>query len=226
MTSLGLFTSLYRQTSRIYVRGMSLGIRLSFWTPYQPLAEAGIRLGPAREEVTYARWARIEPTLPPGPLSVLDVGANVGFFSVKMAQRGCFVTSLDNTFYATLLHHIKTTLALPNLVATDMYLGPSNIQSLPAYDCTFLLSVFHHWCVSYGRNVALAMLAAIHAKTNQVLYFETGQPDTASAKYRSSLPEMTPDPLAWSKSYFGQHGASEVRALGVFQGRHLLAVIK
>lgn len=226
VTRVETFRSTYSLMSRLFVRTMSLCLRLSLWTPYQPMPEAGVRIDPTRAELTHDRWAKIEPTLPAGPLSVLDIGSNIGFFSVRMAQRGSFVTSLDNTFYSMVLHHLKTTLHLSNLVATDMYLNPSNINSLPRYDCTLLLSVFHHWCVAYGSEASLAMLAVIYEKTRHVLYFETGQPDSASQKYRSRLPEMAPNPLAWAQSYFRQCGASEVRELGFFRGRHLLAIFK
>jgi SAM-dependent methyltransferase len=219
-------TKVYKLTSRLVIHTVSLCNRLSIWTPYQPLPEVGITVDRSSTERTLDRWAKIEPTVPPGPLSVLEIGCNVGFFSVKMAQRGCFVTSLDNTFYSTLLFHIKTTLDLQNLATTDMFLTPSNVHTLPRYDCTFLLSVFHHWCVAYRSDAALAMLDTLYERTNRILYFETGQPDTASERYRSRLPEMVPTPLAWMESYFKERGAVEVRELGFFRGRHLVAVFK
>jgi SAM-dependent methyltransferase len=212
--------------SRLLVYAASLSNRVCLWMPYQPLPEAGIRVDRASTERTLDRWARIEPTLPPEPVSVLDIGCNVGFFSVRMAQRGCFVTGLDKTLYATLLHHIKTSLGLHNLATAGMLLTPGNIHTLPRYDCTFLLSVFHHWCVAHGSDTALSMLATAYERTNRVMYFETGQPDTTGEKYRSRLPQMTPTPLAWMERYFKERGAAEVRNLGYFRGRHLVAVFK
>lgn len=70
------------------------------------------------------------------------------------------------------------------------------------------------------------MLGTIYEKTNRVLYFETGQPDSGGEKYRSRLPEMAPNPLAWMASHFKALGAAKVRELHFFHGRHLVAVFK
>ncbi|MFX0195102.1 MAG: class I SAM-dependent methyltransferase [Candidatus Hodarchaeota archaeon] len=217
----------------IYTLQISIVLRVFVWlnrlgivTFYQPLPRLGVKTDAARTARAVRRWEAIKQDLNSGPMSVLDIGCNVGFYSIKLAELGHFVTGIDNHLFYTFAFCAKEALGIPNLTFSNLLLTPKNIKTLPNYDCTLLLSVFHHWCVSYGTDDALQMLDDVYKKTNRVLFFETAQEDTASEKYRAVLPDMGEAPEIWLHGYFRQRGCRDVRTICYIRGRYLIAVYK
>jgi hypothetical protein len=101
---------------------------------------------------------------------------------------------------------------------------PQNIESLPACDVVLLLSVFHHWCRSYGTECALTMLQQVANRTKLKLFFETAAP--TEPDFKDVLPNMDEIPELWWIAQFRSMGFKEVRILGKSRGRDLIMGVK
>lgn len=213
----------YNKLIIIVIKGINLFGLVSF---YEPVPQLKIRVGKKKTMRAVERWNMIEREIPLKPMSVLDIGCNVGYYSINLAEKGHFVTALDNRFFASIVYYEKEALKLKQLSSFCMKLSPANIDALPKYDCVFLLSVFHHWCREYGSEAAMKMLDVIYTKTNRMLFFETGQTDSASEKYRKALPNMGDDPEKWMHQYFSGKGCTNVKTLGNVRDRYLILVNK
>lgn len=187
------------------------------YNPYQPIPWLG-KLGGKRYVGTFARWDAIEKVIPPPPRSVLDIGSNIGFFSLKLAERGYIVIGVEAGWGAYRLGgSLRDTLDLDNVACLKMTIQPSNIDALPSVDIMLFLSVFHHWILAYGFEEASMMLGVLLNKTKEMLFFETGQStDPGVAPYLTVLPDMKPDPRTWMTNFLLEVGASEVQYLGNF----------
>ena len=197
-----------------------------FITFYQPLTQLGFNIDQARTKRTLKRWDGIKNSISREPMSVLDIGCNIGFYSIKLAELGHFVTGIDTRIYTLFAFYAQQALGIKKLSFHDLVLTPKNIKILPSYDCILLLSVFHHWCVSFGKEQAIQMLDIVYKRTKKILFFETAQPDSASDKYRDVLPEMGRKPEEWLRKFFKRKGCHEVKTISYIRGRYLLAVIK
>lgn len=103
-------------------------------------------------------------------------------------------------------------------------LTPENLDLLPNVDFTILMSVFHHWCYSYGADNALQMLMTLLSKTRHVLFFETAQYDETSDRYRDILPDKGAiSSEEWWRDYFLSKGCPGVHTI-LARGRSLMAV--
>jgi hypothetical protein len=79
-----------------------------------------------------------------------------------------------------------------------MEVSPSTVELVPAADCVLVLSVWHHFVREWGFEEATEMLAEIWAKTDRLLFFETGE-DEMPASWR--LPAMRPDARSWLSEF-------------------------
>ncbi|HEY3185761.1 MAG TPA: DUF1698 domain-containing protein [Gaiellaceae bacterium] len=142
-----------------------------------------------------SRWQAIAPVLEQAEArTALDLGCNVGFFTVKMAQAGIATVGVEShpTFYRTALYATRQ-LRLSNAGILVLRLAPGTIELLPKVDAILFLALWHHLVRSHGLDQATSMLETIWART-KVLVFETGE-DEMPASY--GLPRMTPDAGTW-----------------------------
>jgi len=198
---------------------------------YHTIPQLHITTHPAKASVTFRRWEAMRACLPDRKMSVLDIGCNSGFFSIHLAERGNFVTAVDNHIYALFVFLAKERLRLGNIAPCNYLLTPDNIATMPCYDCILLLAVFHHWCDHYGSEQALDMLAATYSKAGAILFFETGQPDSSDTekirRYQKHMPDMGNDAEAWMHGYFKKLGCRKVETISRAENnRCLLAVYK
>ena len=207
-----IFFRIRKIKSRFVIFSAKLLDRLSILGFYQSVPDLGIN---KKDELTFSRWAAIEENLPDRgvPLSALDLGSNSGFYSISLAKKGHCVTALDYSIvHYSFLYNAINILGLNNVFVGKMCVKPGNIDGLPSYDCVLLLNVFHHWCRAYGKDEGLAMLDKIYRKTNDVMFFETGQPDT-DPWVKDALPEMGDNPSEWIIEHFKSKGATDVREI-------------
>jgi len=201
---------------------------------YQPVP--GLRVRKAKRAVgSGSRWAAMEPVVERlGVKSAMDVGANVGYFPIKLASRGIPAVALESD-----PRNVRTTATavrrnqLDNVAVMELEFRPDTLDLLPATDCTLLLSVWHHLVRERGLDSATHLLQELWARTGKVMFFDTGEDEMPES---FGLPRMVPTPDAWLREYLqkncaggriehlGRHRAFD--AAGLPTDRALFAVIR
>ncbi len=122
------------------------------------------------------RWELIEPHLKPEDHTALDIGSASGFFTAKLADRGMFAIGLEvrNDRVESAVRSWGTR---PGLAFMRWSLEPENIAWLPEVDVVLLLTVYHHWCNTFGRPEAEEMLRELGRKTNRLIFEPPGRHD-------------------------------------------------
>jgi SAM-dependent methyltransferase len=149
-----------------------------------------------------SRWEAIAPVLErAGARTALDLGCNVGFFTVKLAQAGIAAVGVEShpTFYRTALY-ARRQLRLSNVGILVLGLAPETVELLPEVDAVLFLALWHHLVRSHGLDEATSMLETIWART-RVLVFETGENELPGSY---GLPPMTPDAGTWLAEFLGR----------------------
>jgi len=180
---------------------------------YQPLPWVG-RPFAARSSGCESRWAAIDEVLREvGPQTALDIGANVGWFTFQLANRGIATIAMERVpkFYRALLY--ATGKRQDNNVALlTAELNAETASTLPRTDAVLFLSVWHHLVRERGLVVATRVLEDVWAAASVVLFFETGETEMGSTW---GLPTMEPSPREWIESFLETTCKSgEVRHLG------------
>jgi SAM-dependent methyltransferase len=143
-----------------------------------------------------SRWDAIASMLEQSEArTALDLGCNVGFFTLKLAQAGIAAVGVEShpTFYRTALY-ARRKLELANAGFLVLTLAPATVELLPEVDVVVFLALWHHLVRSYGLDEATSMLEAIWRRTRHLLFFETGENEMPPSY---GLPAMTPDPRSW-----------------------------
>ncbi|MEV6195090.1 hypothetical protein AB0M19_22145 [Streptomyces sp. NPDC051920] len=201
---------------------------------YQPVP--GVPVRKAKRAVgTGSRWTAMEPIVERlGVASALDVGANVGYFPIKLAQRGIPSVALesDPKCVRTATTAVRRN-RLANVAVMDLELGHDTLALVPATDCTLLLSVWHHLVRELGLESATDLLRALWDRTGKVMFFDSGEDEMPES---FGLPRMLPTPDVWLTEYLlktcpggrvehlGRHRAFD--AGGLPTDRALFAVIR
>jgi|GEM_PF-826465 len=165
------------------------------------------------------RFEAISKVLPPNtPLSVLDVGCNIGYFVFRMAERGGFCLGTDigrnEIMAAQALAYVHE---IQNAAFTRFKVTPETVHFLPQVDTIFCLSIFHHFVRYFGEQDALEMMRDLSGKAGKYLVFETGQPDESGVAWADKLSFMRPDPREWIHGFLLELGFNKVHNLGKFQ---------
>ncbi|MFE1287095.1 hypothetical protein [Streptomyces sp. NPDC058751] len=201
---------------------------------YQPVP--GVPVRKAKRSVgTGSRWTAMAPVVERlGVGSALDVGANVGYFPIKLAERGIPAVALeaDPKCVRTAMTAVRRN-RLDNVAVMDLELSPETVVLLPATDCTLLLSVWHHMVRELGLEVATDLLRGLWDRTGKVMFFDSGEDEMPES---FGLPRMVPTPDVWLTEYLlkscpgsrvehlGRHRAFD--AAGLPTDRALFAVIR
>lgn len=172
---------------------------------YQPVP--GIRVRKAKRSVgTGSRWVAMEPIVERlGVESALDVGANVGYFPIKLAQRGIPAVALESEpkYLRTATTAVRRN-RLDNVAVMALELRPDTLGLLPATDCTLLLSLWHHLVRGMGLDAGTHLLRELWDRTGKVMFFDSGE-DEMPESY--GLPRMVPTPDAWLTEYLSENCA-------------------
>lgn len=187
--------------------------------PYHPINHIGWSgTRSQRVQGTLQRWDAIKNFLADRePSSILDIGCNIGFFTLELAKRGHFCLGVDINKRALLTANLIR--EIDEIEQACFMHFPINIETvgrLPAFDITICLSVFHHWAMHFGADEATAIMQEVADQTNDLLFFETAQTSDCSEKYQKVLPDMGSNARAWLDSYLTDLGFSEVFSLGAY----------
>ena len=200
-----------------------LQFRFDVWPTlyYQPLPWLGFDTA-KRGAGTVARWTAIEASIRGLPInSALDIGCNVGYFCFSLAAQGIPALGIDqDDRFLRIAQHAARKLAARHIAADKvgfchLTIDRSTVRLLPQVDLILLLSVWHHWVRAYGLPTASEMLAAVWAKADQALFFETGE---AEMPPEFGLSMLKISPRDWLEDYLSAICAdSTVRCLGAFK---------
>jgi membrane-associated phospholipid phosphatase len=201
---------------------------------YQPLPWAGLHAS-RRPEAIESRWAAIEPVIEQVDAgSAIDVGANVGLYTLRLAEAGLVSVGVErDARFARMALYGRKKACLPDAGIMVVQLDPSNAEVLPVADATLVLSVWHHFVREHGLQPATALLAEIWRHTRKVMFFETGENEMPESW---GLPRMTPDAATWLEQFLSHTcEGGWVRHLGAHEAldaeqapcrRNLFAVVR
>lgn len=148
--------------------------------PYQPIPFNEFADVPAQKpEPVEREWRLIAPTIPATAKSLLDVGANIGFYSWKLAKAGFADVVAVETDPANLavLNALRAWSGLAQVaVATDL---DAVLDWRRHFDVGLMLNV-HHWIVKDRGFDATTRLMWRIARQVDVLYFQTAHRGQAS----------------------------------------------
>ena len=161
------------------------------YSDYQPLPWIN-KKSFKRQDSTIARWESISNEINLTGGSAMDIGCNLGYFALSLAELGFFSIGIDTQpGFKIFSEHAVKKAGLYNATFSTMEISPDNIgssieskyfsltslpvDSLPTVDIIIFLSVWHHWIKAYGFDKASEMLQILWNKTNYALFFETGE---------------------------------------------------
>lgn len=183
---------------------------------YQPLPWLGLNHA-RRGEGTRARWEAIEHALAGQPIgSAMDIGCNVGYFCFALGLKGVPIIGIDmDSRLLRIAQYTSRKLGSPPIGWCNMVVNRETARLLPQVDLVLLLSVWHHWVQAYGLAVAGEILSMVWARSNRVLFFETGE---AEMPDEFGLPDMGATPRDWLADYLrGVCAGAEIVHLGRFK---------
>jgi SAM-dependent methyltransferase len=147
--------------------------------------------------------------------SCLDIGCNIGFFTLALADGGYDSVGIDPAFKnIQLAQGLKKSLGLNNVIFRQEALTPESVDDLEEFDIILCLSVFHYWVSMFGLEGASKIMSVLAAKCRSRLFFEPGLPSEAT--YAGVMSFMEPDYGKWIETYLTDFGLTEVRLLGTF----------
>lgn len=164
---------------------------------YQPVP--GLADTPSmRSEGSRSRWDAMRPVIERSDVrSAVDIGANVGYFSLALASLGIPTVAVerDPASVRTLLFAARRSNAR-NVGVLALDVDPATVGLIPRADCVLFLSLWHHLARRHGLEHATEMLKAIWDRTERVLFFESPRPSSTAAA-----------PSEWFTRYLGEHCA-------------------
>lgn len=102
-----------------------------------------------------SRWDYMNETLDFSNQSVLDVGANTGFFALSLARNypdSTFTALEGNNNHAEFIGMVKSHFELNNVTILPRYLDIVGLDSLGKYDTILVFNVLHHAGVDFDQN--------------------------------------------------------------------------
>lgn len=106
--------------------------------------------------------------------SCLDLGSNLGFYSINIAKKFNVVVLGFEKF---LQNVIKSNLEVQNQNLKNCFffqndINQNSIKNIPDSDITLVLSIFHHWVNQNGLDDTLKMMKEIISKNKKYIFFE------------------------------------------------------
>ncbi len=181
---------------------------------YQPVLQNGRFVGADPRDCTQ-RWDIIEPHLPPGARSALDLGCAQGFFTVQLARRGLIAIGVDNLASALdLAWHQCRINDIPGVGFVKEDITHEFVERLPQFDVVVFLSLMHHLIYIHGVEWCAELLRRLRRKVNMALFFEMGQSNEYFHEWHTLLPDMGPNPSEWIGRFLEAQGFRAPQVIG------------
>ncbi len=123
--------------------------------------------------------------------SVLDLGCNEGYFALRLASEGYWVTGIDaDAGYLRVAKFLQQRYLVNRASFYQLTANKEDLLSLPTFDVVIFMSVFQKWCSQYEFGEAFDMLRVLWQKTNRIMFFE--MPDSLESEefFKDSMPSM------------------------------------
>jgi hypothetical protein len=182
---------------------------------YQPLTDVGLDRKGSNERM-HERLDAIRHHLPPGPLTGMDIGCNIGFYVFEFVKDGhkMIAVEADWNYFSILFAARRRLRRESDIIPISFYFTPDTISALPIADFTIFMSVFHHWCREFGTGPATDMLLTILRRSRKALFFEPPFWRETKAKNQKALPDYgAEDSVAWWRDFFQSHGCRRVEVI-------------
>jgi len=183
---------------------------------YQPHPLKGCNLPAERENES--RWIAIDAALPAiTPMSSMDIGCNIGFFTFRMAKHGGTCVGIDigeNEIRAA--RAIAENYRIPNVSFLCNAITPESAEGLPKTDIVICMSVFHHWVRKSGFDQAALIMRTLADRCMHTMIFETGQHNETATDWWQELDFMGDDSEAWIVQFLQEMGFDSVSQIGSF----------
>jgi hypothetical protein len=104
------------------------------------------------------RWEHMRGNLEIGNESILDVGANIGFFTLSLAHKypGTVCTALEcNPNHTEFIRLVASHFSIKNVRIRSQYLDYAALESLEWYDAILHYNVLHHAGVDFDKDLVL-----------------------------------------------------------------------
>ncbi len=144
---------------------------------YQPIPWKGINEARLRGKASFLRWQEIRYHIDDNYISLKDLGCCVGYFPIS-ASTEYAINSIGidcNSKYLRIAEYATPTELIGNCNFINLKIDEDNVSILPETDITLCLSIWHHWVFEYGIEKASNILQNIWNKTNNVIFFESGE---------------------------------------------------
>ncbi|RYE09067.1 MAG: hypothetical protein EOP22_10755 [Hyphomicrobiales bacterium] len=157
------------------------------------------------------------------PRTVLDVGCNVGYFALSFAGQGSFSygVEMDPLPLRTAVLSSKHIADRGTFIPVALECTPQSVVLLPQCDVSICLSIWHHWVRHQGLSAATQILRELWAKTDGVLFFDTGE-NEMPPEY--NLPFRDGDAVQWLSDYLRTElkggSVSEIGRFAAFAPNH------
>jgi hypothetical protein len=193
-----------------------IAVRLGRIELYQPLWGRPASIGGASRSCA-DRWEKMRRHLPSNPFSFLDIGSQLGYFSMAATKAGGLALGMERVkAYNRLARAIQTENKIETVGFFNLEVNPKTVAMLPHFDVVCCLSVFHHWVLDWGQEGAEEILRQLCLRARRQIYFESGQPDEVTQAFAKSLNFMTAGFDEWARAFLRKNGFTRIENLGQF----------
>jgi len=187
-----------------------LAHRIHVFRQYQPIPDLNLAMD-MQTPRNINRLKAIREHVPDNSRTGIDIGCNIGYFLFELANSGYRMIGIEGDLPTyRILNSIRNTLKNYNVITSNYFVTPENVDCLPEADFIICMAIFHHWCVAYGDNTALEMLKIITHKCRKAIFFETPFAQDSSDKYKKVLPDRNADDAEqWWQNFFVSMGCEK-----------------
>lgn len=127
----------------------------------------------------------------PSAASILDLGCNDGYFALRLATEGFWVTGIDSSpHYINIAKFLQERYSVDRAAFYEVLTDQQNIRGLPTFDVVIFMSVFQKWCSQYGYSNAIEMLRILWGKSKRMMFFEMPDSLETDESFKNILPDM------------------------------------
>jgi SAM-dependent methyltransferase len=212
----GLTSAVFHRAELVLLRlRVRLQLLMRIAGDYQPNPFTERETQPDRR-MCRERFAAFSETLPKDAKSCIDIGCNIGYFTLRFADRGGVCLGVDvGRNEISVARGLARLNDVRNAAFLQWEVTPQNVAGLPFVDVIICMSVFHHWARKLGLEGATQIVDGLAARC-RFLVFETGQNDEVETSWASHLSFMGADSDAWIRSFLKGRGFTSVKHLGLF----------
>ena len=123
--------------------------------------------------------------------SILDLGCNEGYFTLRLASEGFWVCGIDaDPGYLRVARFLQQKYSVHGASFYQLTANKDTILRLPTFDVVIFMSVFQKWCSQFGFSEAFSMLSTLWQRTKRIMFFEMPDSLESADSFKTVLPHM------------------------------------